>query len=122
MDEKPKTGRDALNRKELLKEIKLYLSPLTPEDKLAEIDFVINNILLDEKKWINVEIKSKKEAQKKADTALVKSIGQEIKSKSEDSTFYRFDEFLKGKKEGGYKKSIRTRKNIKKNNKSFRRK
>jgi hypothetical protein len=122
MNEQPKTGRNALNRRGLLKEIQLYLRPLTPEDKLAEIDFVIDNILLDERRLINVEIKSKKEAQKKADTALVKSIGQEIKSKSEDSTFYRFDKFLKGKKEGGYKKSIRTRKNIKKNNKSFRRK
>jgi hypothetical protein len=121
MDEKLKTGRDALNRKGLLTEIKLYLRPLTPEDKLEEIDRVIYELEV-EKRWINVEIKNKKEAQKKADTALVKSIGQEIKSKSEDSTFYRFDKFLKGKKEGGYKKSIRTRKNIKKNNKSFRRK
>ena len=104
-----------MNRKGLLKEIILYLSPLTPEDKLAEIDLVIKELVL-EKRWINAEIKSKKEAQKKADTALVKSIGQEIKSEYKNSTFSIFDEFLKKKegKEGGYKKSIRTRKNIKK--------
>lgn len=128
MDETPKTGRDALNRRGLLwrglwNQIKVHLEPLTPADKLEEIDFVIDELEL-QKRWIEGNIKDKKEAQQKqqkADKTLFESIGQQIKN---PNYFSKFEEFLKKEegKEGGYKKSIRTRKNIKKNNKSFRRK
>ena len=39
MEQMPKTGRAALNRIEFTRALQSYLSPLTPEDKLIEIDF-----------------------------------------------------------------------------------
>jgi hypothetical protein len=123
--------RAELNRGKFIRELQSYLSPLTPEDKLIEIDFLINNTIKDERDDISTQIiklkKAEKEALKKAEITQDKSISKDINS------FSIFDNFLKSKEgdlkskegdksKGGYKKTIRTRKNIKKNNKSFRRK
>ena len=121
MEQMPKTGRAALNRREFTHALQSYLSPLTPEDKLIEINFLINNTIKDERDDISTQIinlkKAEKEAQKKPETSILKSIKD-----SNKSSFAKFDEFLKNKSNGGYNKSIITRKKHKKNYKSFRRK
>lgn len=120
MEQMPKIGRAALNRIEFTHTLQSYLSPLTPEDKLIEIDFLINNTIKDERDDISTQIiklkKAEKEAQKKTETSILNRI-----KNSNKSSFAKFDEFL-NKSNGGYNKSIITRKKHKKNNKSFRRK
>lgn len=100
--------------------LKLYLKPLTLEEQKQEISFIISNVLEAKKDDIKRKIESKKKAEKEAETSILKSIKTAINS--ENSSFAKFDDFLKNKSNGGYKKSIITRKKHKKNNKSFRRK
>jgi hypothetical protein len=85
-----KTRAD-LDRRIFTYGLQSYLSPLTPEDKLIEIDFLINNTIKDARDDISTQIRNLK---------------KDLNSKNSSYS------------KGGYKKTIRTRKNIKKNNKS----
>ena len=92
--------RAELNRGIFTYGLQSYLSPLTPEDKLIEIDFLINNTIKDARDDISRQIRT------------LKTLKKDLKSKN--SSFS-----IEGdKSKGGYKKTIRTRKNIKKNKKS----